>query len=79
MHAFAISVVITLAMEANVKAQVSGFPSREVAMSQVCFALDFRIFLTSEQSKWKPGTGQYRWVEKQKAYLRESFPIWCHL
>jgi hypothetical protein len=79
MHVFAVSLAITLAMKANVEAQVSDFPSHEVAMSQVYFALDYRIFLTREESKWKPGTDQYRWVEKQKAYLRESFPIWCEL
>lgn len=79
MHTFAMSLAMTLVMEANVEAQVSGFPSREVAMSQVYFALDYRMFLTREESKWKPGTDQYMWVEKQRAYLQESLSIWCDL
>ena len=51
MHAFAISLAIAVMTEAKLEAQIAAYPSREVIMTEVYFALDYRINLGKEEAK----------------------------
>jgi hypothetical protein len=75
MHAFAISLAFTLAMEADLEGQLSAYPPREVVEAQVRFARLYGSYLSNAPDP----INLRNWVGCQMEYVVWSYPLWVKL
>lgn len=76
MQAFAISLAMTVAMEANLEGQLTAFPPREVVKRQVVFAFTYALNLRAEFSSSVNGKAKCQWFEYQRSYIGWSWGYW---
>jgi hypothetical protein len=75
MHAFAISLAFTLAMETNVEGQLLAYPPREVVKAQAEFQNDFTIFLEHDFIDFD-SPALLLWRKAHLRYVQWSHDIW---
>jgi hypothetical protein len=79
MYTFAISLAFIMATEANLEAQLTAYPPREVIRSQVEFAERFFNYLSEEASVAAEGTDLHKWIDYQEKYIAQVSMPWGRL
>jgi hypothetical protein len=79
MHAVAISLAITVAMEANLEGQLMAYPPREVVNAQIEFAKRYFKYLLDKEHVTQGRTPFYLWIIDQQDYIKEACWPWLEL
>jgi hypothetical protein len=80
MHGIALFIVIPIAMEARLEAQLTDYAPRDIVKTQIEFANVYACNLQREKAFTRKGTNLHDWIEDQQDYLEWSinywFPLW---
>jgi hypothetical protein len=79
MHAFAISLALTFAMEANLEGQLMAYPPREVVNAQVEFAKRYFRYLVDKENVTQGRTPFFLWIIDQQDYIKKAAEPWVEL